>query len=411
MNLYEEILSKSSNFRNKSVPKYELPFINITIAGKKGEITHIIRKLNKSKSFINDHVGKLLYTGFNGTLEDFHKVYGKSQINLKKTPKRKIKLNNTLLLKSVLLSKPIQKTITKEFKFMNKDKKINMKSLLYLLQKNEHLKDNLEKAKDNLKTKKKKLQIYKPNSSQQNLKESMIDKDYSRHLEMKKINKIRKLLNQKSRNMLKNESNIEFQKSTFETIEEKKDEDKNKKLDRIQIIKSIIEKSEKKKKKNETEEYINETFKRYLNKKEDDKTQFKKILDPLSKGFKGNLKEIQQYEGKDRHNIWIKRSTANLVSFGNSFLLMADDTFYKDHKRIVSKYPDLERQADIIVPENKNKKDNKIIYKMEQNERKIRNILNDSDTLLKNIKSKYLEINKKTYSKSQHTNFKKKNIL
>ena len=58
-------------------------------------------------------------------------------------------------------------------------------------------------------------------------------------------------------------------------------------------------------------------------------------------------------EGKHRQNIWIKKSTANIISYGNSFQIMADEDFYKDHKRIIGVYPNIEREANILVFENK----------------------------------------------------------
>ena len=171
-------------------------------------------------------------------------------------------------------------------------------------------------------------------------------------------------------------------------------------MDRIQTILSLINKNEKKKKNNSVECI----FKKYLNKEENDKEKFKKILDPLTDTFKGDLKEVQKYEGKDKQSIWMKRSTANLVSFGNSFQLIADETFYKNHKRIISKYPDLQKDANIVVVESKKSRDNKIIEKLEENEKKIRNIVTDSTELLKNIKIKSMKIARIKPS----TNYKKK---
>ena len=72
-------------------------------------------------------------------------------------------------------------------------------------------------------------------------------------------------------------------------------------------------------------------------------------MDPLQSGFKSNLKEVQKFIGNSRENIWMKRSTANLISFGASFQLMPDDVFYRNHKRILSKYPDLEKEAQLLV--------------------------------------------------------------
>ena len=95
----------------------------------------------------------------------------------------------------------------------------------------------------------------------------------------------------------------------------------------------------------------------------------------------------------------MKKSTANLISFGNAFQLMPDDIFYRNHKRIIGKYPELEKEAEILVPLNK-VRDRSIIQKMEKNERKIRFICNDNDLLMRGINRMYLE-NKMMRSKSQ----------
>ena len=136
-----------------------------------------------------------------------------------------------------------------------------------------------------------------------------------------------------------------------------------------------------------------------MKKKKDDQTKLKKVLDPLQRAFKSNLKEVQKFIGNNRENIWMKKSTANLISFGNAFQLMADDIFYRDHKRIIGKYPELEKEAEILVPLNK-VRDNSIIKKLEKNERKIRFICNDNDALMRGINRMYLE-NKMMKSKSQ----------
>ena len=414
--------SKNYDFsHNPSIPQFELPFIKIILEGKKGETTQILRKVTKSNNYINNHVEKLLLEGFNGTKEDFDKLYGKNQANKRIKSKGKIKLNNNILLRSDFFYKPMQKTIPKEFKFANNrniDKNIIMKNLFSF--RNNISKDNnkkiLKKNKSAYDINSKNLSISNSNfyktsidiNNQRN--NSMIYKE--KFSKMKKIKRIRKLLNEKSRNLLKDNNNIDFQKSSYELIKENnekedKSEDKKINLDRIEVIKSIILKSEKKKKESkDSSEIINKTFQILLNEKEDDKVKFKKILDPLSDGFKGQLKEVKKNEGKERYNIWIKRSTANLVSFGNAFQLIADDQFYKERKRIVSKYPDIERQANIIVPSKIEREGDKIIEKMEDNERLIRNIVRDKDSRLKNIEEKYIEINR-NYSKS-HPSIKKK---
>ena len=93
---------------------------------------------------------------------------------------------------------------------------------------------------------------------------------------------------------------------------------------------------------------VNKVFKKYLKKMKSDKAKFKKVLDPLEKGFKSNLKEVSKFTGNSRENIWMKSSTANLISFGDTFQSMDDDIFYKDHKKIMRKYPEIEKAAEIF---------------------------------------------------------------
>ena len=131
---------------------------------------------------------------------------------------------------------------------------------------------------------------------------------------------------------------------------------------------------------------IKKIFKKYFEKKSDI-PKFKSILDPLRTGFKSSLKEMQKLEGKDKKNIWMKRSTVNLITYGTAFQIMGDDDFYKHHKRIIGVYPNIEKEANIPVPEHKAKDEN-LFNKLKYNEKKIRFIINDSDELLKKIKSK-----------------------
>ena len=129
-------------------------------------------------------------------------------------------------------------------------------------------------------------------------------------------------------------------------------------------------------------------------KEEDDKLKFQSILDPLKKAYKAELKEVQLYTGKDKQSIWMKRSTANIVSFGNSFQLIDDEFFFKNRKRIISKYPNIQKDANLIVLENKKNTDNSVINKLESNEKKIRYLINDSYDLLKTINTKTMKASK-----------------
>ena len=87
-----------------------------------------------------------------------------------------------------------------------------------------------------------------------------------------------------------------------------------------------------------------------MKKKKDDQTKLKKVLDPLQRGFKSNLKEVQKFVGNNRENIWMKKSTANLILFGK-ILHINDNRFYKEQKRILEDYPKLEEDAELNTNE------------------------------------------------------------
>ena len=88
----------------------------------------------------------------------------------------------------------------------------------------------------------------------------------------------------------------------------------------------------------------------------------------------------------------MKRSTANIISFGKTFQSISDDVFIKMHKSIMRKYPEVQKDANIMVPSN-NERDNSIIKKLQSNQRKIRLISNDNDALMRGIKNMYKEYN------------------
>ena len=147
---------------------------------------------------------------------------------------------------------------------------------------------------------------------------------------------------------------------------------------------------------------VNKVFKKYLKKMKSDKAKFKKVLDPLEKGFKSNLKEVSKFTGNSRENIWMKSSTANLISFGDTFQSMDDDIFHKDHKKIMRKYPEIEKAAEIFNPVVKIIRDTSVIKNLEKNEKKIKFIFSDTDSIIRGIKRKFSDnINKKCKSKSQ----------
>ena len=423
-NDYEIISRNEKRISNNQNIKY--PFIKI----KEGlnNKTYFLRKFKKSDNIINNQLDQLLYTGFEGTEEDFRNIYNRHQPVKKVKLKTKIKLNKNLMINPDFLSKSIRLTKIKEFNHSDKNKNnsyykhILRNSIISNKEKKEKEKENESKYEEKYREIfKDKSTIYLGSKNSTNVidtyknstnktyglsdKNSTLEKERYKAEKMRRIKKIRNILKEKSNEIL-GLGNLSVQ-------------NENKKTSKIPLIKleniklsnnkSMYQKiffknnNRSQSVKNEDDQKIihdiNKVFKKYLKKKKDDQTKLKKVLDPLQRGFKSNLKEVQKFVGNNRENIWMKKSTANLISFGNAFQLMADDIFYRDHKRIIGKYPELEKEAEILVPIN-NVRDKSIIKKMEKNEKKIRFICNDSEALMRGINRMNLE-HKLMKSKSQ----------
>ena len=89
--------------------------------------------------------------------------------------------------------------------------------------------------------------------------------------------------------------------------------------------------------------------------------------------------------------IWIKKSTANLISFGQVSQCMNDEEFYRERKRIIRNYLAFEKDADLYVkkPENeKNSYRSEVGYK---NMRKIDELFEKNYNLIKNIMSREIK--------------------
>lgn len=73
---------------------------------------------------------------------------------------------------------------------------------------------------------------------------------------------------------------------------------------------------------------------------------YNKILGPLNK-LDDNMQRIK-INRKTNGLIWLKKSTANLIKFGQYFNRMDDDQFFKQRKKIINKFAALEKDSDII---------------------------------------------------------------
>jgi len=401
---------------NKSPPKFELPFVKINL-GRKNESANILGKMNNSKRVVKKHLDTLLLTGFEGTFEDLNKVYMRNEKLRRKKNRDKKRNNSSLLLRSDLLYKSIHLTKVKEFNFSNKkkeNKNMNKTVLnIYKIKNLDNKENKIEKENNknnindedisNLST------VINPKNSDlsiTNNKDNTIKKKKLKFNGIKKIKIIRNILTKKSNNLLK-DIDTDIILKTSKEKEENKDEKKKEELSmaatRLNFAKTLLEKNKHKCNYNNSADDINEIFDKFL-KKRNDRKELKKVCGSLADGFREGLKEVKRDIGQ---YIWIKRSTANLISFGNSFKLMADDIFYKEHKRIIEKYPSLERDAKIILPKKIVKDNRKIINKMEDNEKKIKNIFDESEKIVKGVHLKLSKYSMK-YSNSQPSIFHKK---
>ena len=124
--------------------------------------------------------------------------------------------------------------------------------------------------------------------------------------------------------------------------------------------------------------------KRFSNEKLDART----IMDPLDKFVKGSYKEIKLDNVINQslgQRIWIKKYTANIVSYGKSCQQISDDIFYKERKRIIAIYPKIEEEAKILVPKKRIDKRNPLFSKLIDNVNKINDVFLEEYNLLKRV--------------------------
>jgi hypothetical protein len=131
-------------------------------------------------------------------------------------------------------------------------------------------------------------------------------------------------------------------------------------------------------------------FDKYINNKMDyRKNDVKKFREIFDEEVDDKMKRIKQNYGKNIPDIWIKNSTANLITFGKLFQKMSDDAFFREKNRILKQYPMLEKEAKILSLDKREREDEKIFDKLKNNEKIIRNYFIDEEYMLKKIRAKY----------------------
>lgn len=132
---------------------------------------------------------------------------------------------------------------------------------------------------------------------------------------------------------------------------------------------------------------------RYFHLKKTKDTKLRELLESFQKKEENTLKLIKKDEGVGSQNIWIKKSTANLISFGKAFLNLDDNQFYQERKRIMEDYPKIEKEANlsgeeyVAKEEDINKlKEQKI--QMDKNSKKMNDLNNINNYIYKKLKAK-----------------------
>ena len=412
----------NKNYSTKS--KLILPFFKVNLE-KINELNNLKNKVEKSNNLINSQTDKLLITGFEGDEEDFKKCYKKIEPTKVNNPDYvKKKHLNKLLIKDDYLG-PIKLTKIKEFNMTKRQKNKIMEKIKQLKNlKNCHSRNNnfyqiskINNINDKLDNNNSKLNnsnslnnissiinvnnIYYNNSTtnMNNINNSISNNLYNNSLYSLKgsyflyknnshrnLSVLKTIKNGNSLNVNNFITLRDFLTNTTNNLKEI-----NEKLKlfvrKNDAIKNLNYNSFNKKSRKRNQRKI-KTFNR--NRKNNYEVMHE-VLDPLKKKGKDELlKQIKKDDGTSIQNIWIKRSTANLVSFGKSFQSLDDDLFYRERKRIISEYPLLEKDANIAVPMQKKDDIIKNFHKikLERNSRLMKDLNFNNKRLVYEIQKK-----------------------
>ena len=343
-------------------------------------------------------------------------------INLKKTIKPKTKNIKCIFKDNLLLAEKIKKTKIKEFSFSSSKKKKKPKSA--------HMFKAFDKNKNNEKNKNKNISKFYPrtksaylspkittnkkiNFNNNNRVSSFTPKSNdgffitklsisplnnsriksSNYSKAKNLKKLDKIFKQSNKSMLDIYNGLKYLNDNYNNyyylnqISENNNQSNNK----------INTQKNKKSRKCRSANYINKKFKKlfqevYENKKySNQKIDARQLLEPLEE-YCGLYKEVKLDNNKNNkigQRIWIKRSTANLLSFGKSFQLISDSIFNREKKRITRFYPKIMKDCDLRLPYRSINKVNPDIAKIKENISRIKDIFANKYNLLKRIHSKY----------------------
>ena len=331
-----------------------LPFLNVQIRDAKLPMDISIRR---SKNIINRETSKLVdefqLLNFQNNLRGQNA--SRSSINLKENPElkqfRRIQTNNNIytsennlfLKKQIINMKSSGNNIPKYRLIKNIKLSSGRDKYISLIKK---YKDIDDKNKSLSESKVNSSKILKQNNSNSNLK---IDSS-----QINNTSSVSNTLKTYINNISKKQINKTFSK--INTLEKTlKDTQKNS----MKIIKKIKRYKILSKKENENITYIIQHKEESIKKMQDlidnenlkknriTRINYNKILGPLHKE-KDNLLKKMDLNQKAKRQIWLKESTVNLIKFGQYFNLMDDEQFFRQRKKIIKKFADIEKESDII---------------------------------------------------------------
>ena len=127
---------------------------------------------------------------------------------------------------------------------------------------------------------------------------------------------------------------------------------------------------------------------------------FRKIFDKKDNMLNKPMKQVTIKQNNKSKEIWIKRSTANLLSFGQVSKSINDEQFYRERKRIIESYREYEKNAEIYIKKKENAKNDYKSHVGIKNLKKIDQLLENSFNRVKNIMEKDNKSNENSKNKS-----------
>ena len=118
------------------------------------------------------------------------------------------------------------------------------------------------------------------------------------------------------------------------------------------------------------------------------KVNMRKIFGKKDNILNRPMKQMKIRENKKNQFIWIKRSTVNLLSFGQVSQSMNDEQFYRERKRIIENYKKYEKDAGIYIKKRKGVQEDYRSVIGYKNIKKIDELIEQNSMLLKQIMEK-----------------------